>query len=301
MAAETWFITGARAASAASGPKPRSSAATGSRRPPAHWRTLTTRQRFGDAVLPMALDVTDTGQVQQAVARRTRTSAGWTSSSITPATRWSAPSRKRARPRSARCSTRTFSARSRHAGSAAPAAATGQRAHRRRLQRPWDRRCRSSASTAPRNGRRGDPRKPGARGQGVRHQGDPDRARRLRHRFRQPPSRKMAAGIDTYADLRASVFGGLPRRARRPAGDGRRGSQRGRDEPPCGSCSATCSRWRGPPTPTGSPPGRRGKRSRTPPRATPAWETVAQIERFVTTEHGQPLFTTEGEVSCVRS
>ena len=62
-----------RRASAASGPRPRWSAATASPRPRATpARSTTLVERYGDAVLPLALDVTDKAGVDAAVAQRAR-------------------------------------------------------------------------------------------------------------------------------------------------------------------------------------------------------------------------------------
>ena len=99
--------------------------------------------------------------------------------------------------------------------------------------------------------------------------------------FGSPASLKIAPGMDAYAELRQQIFGRLSNaETRRPASDsGSRPQDRGRGGP----AAAIHSRQRGlpmvrvPPMRTASPPGRRGRASRTPRKANHA---KAPLDRF---------------------
>ena len=69
MTSKIWFITGPLGVLAASGPKLRSSEAKGRGYLPRLERIVDLKERYGDAVLPSALDVTDAGQVRRVVAQ----------------------------------------------------------------------------------------------------------------------------------------------------------------------------------------------------------------------------------------
>jgi hypothetical protein len=110
---KTWFVTGASRGFGriwAEATLTRGDQVTATARNLADVADLT--ERFGDALLPLALDVTDPEQVRQVVRsfnRRMRTSASSTFSSTTPAIACSRSWRKQATNRSATCSTRTIS------------------------------------------------------------------------------------------------------------------------------------------------------------------------------------------------
>lgn len=88
--------------------------------------------------------------------------------------------------------------------------------------------------------------------------------------FASPTSLKMAPGMDTYADLRARVFGGLASEER---GDPQATTEAilsvvDSEEPPLRFASGRpCCLWRAPSTPAVSLRGKRGRASRTPHKA----------------------------------
>ena len=184
---KTWFITGASRGFGriwAEAALERGDRVTATARKLADVADLA--ERFGDTVLPLALDVTDSAQVQPggSAGIRTLRQAGRSCQQCRsqPARRRGG-SQRRANPRLVRCEL------SRNGPGppccSASATATGKRTHSRCLQRPrnWDVAA-HRLLLRHEMGSRSAPRIAGAGGQAVRPPRDDRRAGRLRHRFR---------------------------------------------------------------------------------------------------------------------
>ena len=169
-------------------------------------------ERYGDRVLPLALDVTDADAVQAAVNAGVERSAASTSWSTTPATRTSRRSRPATRPTSAPSSRPTSGAsitcRRRSSRSCAPRAAAPSCSSPRSAAGWADPRHRQLPGRQVRRRRL----QPGARGRdrAVRGDGHGRRAQRLRDRL----GRLLDAGLRHPSGLRRHDRGHAAARAR---------------------------------------------------------------------------------------